>query len=519
MNSITKAVIYARYSSHNQREESIEGQLRVCSDYAQRNGIKIIDEYIDRAQSATTDRRPAFQKMIKDSRKRNFDLVLVYNLDRFARSRFDSAKYKAILKSNGVQLKSVTQAIPDGPDGIILESVMEGINEYYSANLARNVKRGMTENALSFRVNGQLPLGYRKGADGCYEIDPVEAEVVQEIFKMYAEGISKRAIIDRLNEDRKRTKSGKPFKLQSLDRILKNRRYTGVYIFGSFEQPDAIPVIVPLDLFEKAQVVMQKKRRVKGRMTDQEYILTGKLFCGHCEKPMVGESGKSRNGEVYRYYKCQTAKRKSGACEKKSVRKEKLEDWVVSGLQDQILTDENIEMISQHVFEIYQKDLKDTSHLDLLQTDLKECNSKIQNILNAIEAGIFTKSTKDRLQDLEAEKEELEEAIEIEQGREAALTLDMISDYLFQLRSGAEASADYRKAIIDTFVDKIYLYDDKGVILFRLTTDGKPQEIEGSVSDMLNEGQPFEIDPGHCPGFLFSANRTRPVIFSPYFKN
>lgn len=519
MNSIPKAVIYARYSSHNQREESIEGQIRVCSDYAQRNGIKIIDEYIDRAQSATTDRRPAFQKMIKDSKKRHFELVLVYNLDRFARSRFDSAKYKAILKSNGVQLKSVTQAIPDGPDGIILESVMEGINEYYSANLARNVKRGMTENALSFRVNGQLPLGYRKGADGCYEIDPAEAEVVQEIFKMYAEGVSKRAIIDSLNDGRKRTKSGKPFKIQSLDRILKNRRYTGVYIFGSFEQPDAIPVIVPVEIFEKVQTVMQSKRRVRGRMTDQEYILTGKLFCGYCEKPMVGESGKSRNGDIYRYYKCQTAKRASGSCEKKSVRKEKLEDWVVSSLQDRILTDENIETISKHVFEVYQKDLNDRSHLELLQADLKDCESKLHNLMSAIEAGIFTKSTKDRLQDLEAEKEELEEAIEIEQGREAALTLDMISDYLFQLRSGAEASADYRKAIIDTFVDKIYLYDDKGVILFRLTTDGKPQEIEGSVSDMLNEGQPFEIDPGHCPGFLFSANRTRPVIFSPYFKN
>ena len=132
-------VIYARYSSDNQREESIDGQLRECKAFAEKNDIRIIDSYIDRALSAKTDNRPAFQQMINDSSKGLFDVIIVWKLDRFARNRYDSAHYKNILKKNNVRVISATEAISEGAEGIILESVLEGMAEYYSADLSEKV--------------------------------------------------------------------------------------------------------------------------------------------------------------------------------------------------------------------------------------------------------------------------------------------------------------------------------------------------------------------------------------------
>ena len=147
-------VIYARYSSDNQREESIEGQLRECNDFAKRNDITIVDSYIDRAFSATTDKRPAFQKMIKDFAKNMFDVIIVWKLDRFARNRYDSARYKAQLCKNGVKVISANENISKGSDGIILESVLEGMAEYYSTDLSEKVIHGLTENTMKCKFNG-----------------------------------------------------------------------------------------------------------------------------------------------------------------------------------------------------------------------------------------------------------------------------------------------------------------------------------------------------------------------------
>ena len=150
------AVIYARYSSDNQREESIDGQIRECTDYARRENIKIVGTYIDRALSARTADRPDFQRMIHDSEKKLFDAVIVWKLDRFSRDRYDSAFYKRQLRKNGVKLISATEAISDGPEGIILEALLEGMNEYYSAELSVKIKRGHKENALKCMSNSLI---------------------------------------------------------------------------------------------------------------------------------------------------------------------------------------------------------------------------------------------------------------------------------------------------------------------------------------------------------------------------
>ena len=179
------AVIYARYSSDNQREESIEGQIRECTAYAEKNGITIVKHYIDRAISAKTDNRPQFQQMIKDSDKKLFDIVLVWKLDRFARNRYDSARYKTQLKKNGVKLMSATEIISDGPEGIILESVLEGYAEYYSADLAEKVVRGQTENILKGRCNGgRGTFGYTLDSERKFHIDPLTSPFVLESCRM-----------------------------------------------------------------------------------------------------------------------------------------------------------------------------------------------------------------------------------------------------------------------------------------------------------------------------------------------
>ena len=173
------AVIYARYSSDNQREESIEGQLRECREYAERNGMNVVATYIDRALSAKTDDRPQFQQMIRDSNTHKFEVVLVWKLDRFSRNRYDSANYKRKLAQNHVRVVSATEPISNTPEGIMLESLLEGMAEYYSAELSEKVSRGHKENALKAKFNGgTIPLGYRIDENQHYQIDPATAPLV-----------------------------------------------------------------------------------------------------------------------------------------------------------------------------------------------------------------------------------------------------------------------------------------------------------------------------------------------------
>jgi site-specific DNA recombinase len=249
-----KAVIYARYSSDSQREESIEGQLRECTAFVEKNGITILRHYIDRAYSAKTDNRPEFQNMIKDSGKKLFDIVIVWKLDRFARNRYDSARYKSILKKNGVKVVSATEVISDGAEGIILESVLEGYAEYYSADLSEKVIRGMTDNALKAKsTGGTRPIGYLINSEQRFEIDPLTAPFVLEAFKRYDEDYTLKEIRDWLNEQGVRNNLGKPMQYGSVGHLLKNRRYTGELRYRDVVIPDGIPVIVPVDLFERVQ--------------------------------------------------------------------------------------------------------------------------------------------------------------------------------------------------------------------------------------------------------------------------
>ena len=312
------AVIYARYSSDNQREESIEGQIRECTAYAEKNGITVIKHYIDRAFSAKTDNRPEFQQMIKDSGKKLFDVVLVWKFDRFARNRFDSANYKMILKKNGVHLISVMEPIAEGSQGILVETLLEGMAEYYSAELSEKVIRGQTENALKGKCTGGTgTIGYKIDDDKFYHLDPLTAPLVLEAFQRYDNGDKMVEIVNFLNDKGVRNMLGGKMTHSSVNTMLKNRRYIGELSFRDIVVPDAIPVIVPKDLFDRVQKRLDKNKRAPAcGKADEEYLLTTKLFCGKCGALMFGESGTSATGRTCYYYKCANVKRRKG-CNKR----------------------------------------------------------------------------------------------------------------------------------------------------------------------------------------------------------
>ena len=269
-----KAVIYARYSSDNQREESIEGQLRECTAYCAKNDITILRTYIDRALSAKTDNRPDFQRMIKDSAKGLFDVVIVWKLDRFARNRYDSAHYKAQLRKYGVKVLSATENISEGPEGIILESMLEGMAEYYSAELSEKVIRGHTENALKCRYNGGTPtFGYTIDKDMQYQLDPRTAPVVLEMFTQYDQGATMKEIMERMAEKGVTTVRGKKIDLNFMARLLKNRKYIGEYSYREIITPGGIPSIVPQDLFDRVQQRLTKNKKAPARhKAEDEYL-------------------------------------------------------------------------------------------------------------------------------------------------------------------------------------------------------------------------------------------------------
>ena len=501
-----KGVIYARYSSDNQREESIEGQIRKNRAFAERNGIEIVGTYIDRAYSARTDRRPDFQRMIKDSAKRKFDVVIVWKLDRFARNRFDSAKYKAALKKNDVKVISATEPISDDPVGILVEGMLEANAEYYSANLAENVVRGMSENALAGVYNGGVvPLGYTIDHEKHFQIDPITAPAVLEMFTMYAEGTAMKQIADYLNAMGIRSARGTPVTINGVTRMLHNRKYIGEYRFQETVMPDPIPAIVPQELFDRVQERLAATKKAPARnKAEDEYLLTTKLYCGDCERMMVGESGTSHTGQTHRYYKCVGAKKHLG-CKKKSVKKDWIEGLVLTHIKNTIFDDSFIEKLADSIMVELSKE---NTVLPILRKNMAQTERGIENMLNAIQMGIYTPSTKQRLEELERQRQELSLQIAQEELAQPTLTRDQILHWLYRFRKLDTNKPEHRRRLINSFVNAIYLYDDHMVFVGNYKDGSKTVtyaelEAAGFGSDLTMCAVPKE-DPAEFRQDLFN---------------
>jgi DNA invertase Pin-like site-specific DNA recombinase len=484
-----RAVIYARYSSDGQREESIEAQLRECKEFADRHNMTIVGSYIDRAQSARSDARPEFQKMIQDSAKKQFDVVLVWKLDRFARNRLDSATYRAILKRNGVNLISAKENISEGPEGIILEAVLEGMNEYFSAELSVKVKRGQKENALKGKANGgTVPFGYIINAERYYEIDPLTAPIVLEIFTMYADGKTVKVISDELNS--RGVFANTKYKYTnkaSMHNLLKNRRYVGEYRYGDIVIPDGMPAIVPQEIFDKVQSRMEKNRHKPAAMKAlEEYILTTKLFCGKDGVMMVGVGGTSKTGKVHHYYKCGNAIYKK-SCNKKAVKKDWAERHIARLTRDYVLRDEIIDQLADAIVELQKQE---NTTIPILQKQLDDIEKRIGNIINSIEEGVSNASVKQRLDELEAKKADAEIALAQEKIEKTPLSKEQIVFWISRFKDGDIDNFSYRKDLVDIFVNSVFLYEDRIVIKF----DWK----DGSKTVTLEELEAADEVAGNC---------------------
>ena len=306
-----KTVIYARYSCEKQTEQSIEGQLRVCNEFAERNGYTVIQNYIDRAVSGKTDKREQFQQMLKDSADKSFEFVIVYKLDRFARNRYDSAINKATLKKERrKKFLSACEQITDTPEGIILEAMIEGMAEFYSAELSQKVKRGMRESCLKGNAAGIQPIFGYCIVDKKYKIVESEAAIVRKLFSDYVGGTTIKELVEWLKISGIRSHRGNVFSFGRVSEMLHNQKYIGKCAYGGEVYENMIEPIVDEQTFYRAQEKLTENVHKAARSKAAEkFILSGKLICAECGELMVGDSGTSKTDEIYTYYKCAAKKK------------------------------------------------------------------------------------------------------------------------------------------------------------------------------------------------------------------
>lgn len=474
------AVIYARYSSERQTEQSIEGQLRVCNEYAERNDLKIIDTYIDRAMTGRNDQREAFQKMLADSAKPvSWDIVLVYAIDRFGRNSIEIAVNKQKLKKNNKTLISATQRTSDNIDGtknldgILLENVYIGLAEYYSAELAQKVRRGQTESLRKGHwLGGQTPYGY-KVVDKKLVIDEDQAEIVKYIYRQYSAGVIVKDIIQDLTQ-RGIYNKGKPFTRSTMYYLLANEKYSGVFHYNGETYLNICPKLLPDSLYNKVHALMLQNQ-FGTKSVEVNYLLRGKVYCGYCGHQIIAESGTSMTGVVKRYYKCGGRKANSG-CQKKNIRKEDLEELVINVTVEMFQQENNLELIADEIMKIFKDKKKEHSVISLLTSELQNTQRAIENLLTAIQQGIITTSTKSRLVEMEEKAEELKTQITKEQAKlENRISKELIIEYL---RTGIKKSP---QALIDWLIDKVILYDDKIEIYYLYTEKTDPDDCRGFV--------------------------------------
>ena len=453
------AVIYARYSSDNQTEQSIEGQLRVCEQYAKNNDILILKTYIDRAMTGMNDNRPDFQQMIKDSANKEWQNIIVYKLDRFSRNKYETAKYKKILKDNGVKLISAMENIPDTPEGIILESLLEGMAEYYSAELSQKVKRGMNETRLKGNfTGGNLIYGY-KVENHKILINEEQAKVVRYIYEQYALGVYVKDIIADLTT-KHILNHGRPFARNTIYNILKNEKYSGIYRFNNQTFENMYPQIVSTEIYEKVRQKTNQNKYGK-RSVEVVYLLRNKLKCGYCGEPISAECGTTSQGKKRRYYKCLGKKRHATDCNKQTVRKEILEDLVIKILIEQLNSTKTLDKIVSNILKMQESEDCGNTLLTSLNKEKIETQKILDNIMKAVEQGVVNSTTNKRMIELENKLEDIERQIIVEKSKtNFKLTKEDILNYF------NDALKLEPQLLINYLVNQIILYDDKMQIYF-----------------------------------------------------
>ncbi|MDR2515635.1 MAG: recombinase family protein [Christensenellaceae bacterium] len=469
------AVIYARYSSHGQTEQSIEGQLRDCYALAERDGYQIVGEYIDRALTGRYDGRPDFQRMIADAAKKQFQIVIVWKFDRFARNRFDSATYKARLKKYGVKVISVTEPITDSPEGIILEGLLESMAEYYSANLSKHVKRGQRESIIKGTYLGAIPPMGFKVVDKKLVADERTAPTIRFVFEQYAAGVPKKKIIDELNAKGIRSYFGKPLSFSSFQDALRNEKYIGRYIFNGQEVAGGCEALIDEETFRRVQARLDAVRRAPAASKAREiYFLQGKAYCGMCGARLVGDSGTSRTGDTHHYYSC-GARKKFHSCQKKSEKKAFLEWYVVEQTVEYVLVPERMDYIARCVVEEYENEFSD-KQLRSLERRISSLDREISTAVDellATPSKIVKRRIEEKAEALDAQKADLEaDLARLRIANGIRYSKEQILAWMKLFCAGDALDPEFQQHIINTFVNSVYVYDDKIVIYYNMK-DGK----------------------------------------------
>lgn len=495
---MAKAVFYGRFSSNNQREESIDAQLRATEDFANKNGYEIVAHYADKAKSGTnSSKRIEFLKMIKDAEKGLFEIVIVHKLDIFSRDKYDSALYKRKLKQCGAKLVSVTEQLDDSPESVIIESVIEGMAEYYSKNLARETLKGLMENSYKCLHNGgKPPLGYDVNEEKKYVINEKEAESVRVIFDMYISGYTQSQMVDELNARGYKTKIGSVFRSNSIHSVLTNEKYTGVYIYNRSSKKDAfgkrnshaykdesemvkieggMPEIISKEIFIQAQEVLKSRKRAPGTNKAKEnYLLAGLIRCGCCGRHYNGNRRNAKNKPMYVSYRCSYRRTTSSkVCDNKEIRKEYIEEYVLSELERKIFNDKAIQSLVDGSNQNLQKRNKvDDEKKEVIAVELKQIDDQISNIVNAIASGFMQEEFKAKMDELKERKSELEfkqaqmksdEITQIVTEEDVRKLLNNFSGYVIS-RNIPEC-----KKIIQDFVKEVVVYKEHIEVIFNVS--------------------------------------------------
>lgn len=509
----SNAICYYRYSSDAQRDVSIVQQKDAAHEYAEHHGYHIIKEYDDPAYSGTRDDRPAFQLMLYEVEKLRPAYLILWKTDRLSRDRIDAVMAKKRLRECGVKIVYVAESIPDDDEAtqILMESIYEAMAASFIVSHRKNVVRGMTYNAENAFYNGVKMLGYVGEVDHKYEIDQATAPTVRRIFKEYTEGVPMQKICDSLNNAGQKTVRGNRFTVNSLRNILVNRAYIGEYKFGKTLIPDGMPRLIDDETFQKAQAKLEaNKRGGKGAIKKlhpeieiEDYWLTGKICCGLCGGTMQGVSGTSRSGSLYYYYSCINYRKHT--CTLKYQRKELMEKIVLYILDDLINDPALRIIIAEKCYAYHQAQNDDNGAYEAsIRAQLKDVEGKLNNLVKAIEAGIFNSTTAERMNVLENQKSMLNDALLAEQNRKKCdLTLNTIVKFLSSL-VGDINNPDTRRRLLEFFIDKIYVYPDKMVLTFYYTDDRRELPFEETVRlidnrkkivDMMNSPRPEGVVP------------------------
>lgn len=499
------AVIYARYSSHGQNEQSIEGQVQECQVYCEQMGFNIVGIYHDNAISGRFDeKRSDFLQMIADSKKGLFQYIVVWKLDRFARNRYDSAIYKKDLSKRGIRVLSAKQQIAPTNEGIFYEAILEANDEYYSLNLSTNVKRGQRQSAeKGLFIGGRCLFGYKikktpvgSRYESRVEIDEENAPIIQLIFEEYAKGTPKKVIVEMLNAKGYKNYNGKPFNMNNFQNNLSNSKYTGKFYFGESKIlcDNAYPALISQELFDKVQERLKANKRKPAKSKAKvEYLLTGKAFCGHCGAPMVGTSAIGKLGNKFYYYNC-AKKYKHHTCEKKSEKKGFLEWYVTEQTMEYVLQPARMNFIAERLVEEYKKSTS-FAEIKSLETRINDIDVNMQKALDAM-IDATSSATRKLFDQKIADYEFLKNGLKNELLKLKALNKSLLKkeDVLIQLKrfcTGDPLDFDFQKRIIEGIVNSIYIYDDRILIYYNLDDAKQVSFIENAeiAENIENKGE------------------------------